>query len=110
MTRDEVIAKMGQELFCQGYDVTYGDQVRALLAHAEKFGYVLIPRCPNKQMVRAACAAMSPGKRPTPERVSVARKHAIRWNAMINAALGCDPSTDQSDLTKVTEITKVTGK
>lgn len=53
---------------------------------AEQMGWKLVPRCPDKRMVRAACKAMSPGKRPTPDRVSNARKHAIRWNAMMDAA------------------------
>lgn len=42
---------------------------------------------PTPKMCRAACAAMSPGKRPTPNRVSHKAKHAIRYRAMIQAAL-----------------------
>lgn len=44
-------------------------------------------RKPDKHMIHAAAKAMSPGRRPTPERVSVAEKHAIRYRAMIDAAL-----------------------
>lgn len=42
---------------------------------------------PTSGMCKAACAAMSPGKRPTPNRVSHKAKHAIRYRAMIQAAL-----------------------
>lgn len=42
---------------------------------------------PTSKMCKAACAAMSPGKRPTPNRVSHKAKHAIRYRAMIQAAL-----------------------
>ncbi len=42
---------------------------------------------PSPKMCNAACAAMSPGKRPTPNRVSHKAKHAIRYRAMIQAAL-----------------------
>lgn len=42
---------------------------------------------PTPRMCKAACAAMSPGKRPTPNRVSHKAKHAIRYRAMIQAAL-----------------------
>lgn len=44
-------------------------------------------RNPTAKMRRAACGAMSPGKRPTEKRVSDRAKHAIRWRAMIDAAL-----------------------
>lgn len=44
-------------------------------------------REPNSKMLRAAEAAMSPGKRPTQKRVSVRAKHGIRYRAMIDAAL-----------------------
>ena len=44
-------------------------------------------REPDAKMLNAACAAMSPGKRPTPKRVSVKAKHGIRYRAMIDEAL-----------------------
>ena len=44
-------------------------------------------RNPTKKMSGAASKAMSPAKRPTPERVSVNAKHAIRYRAMIDEAL-----------------------
>lgn len=44
-------------------------------------------RRPDTKMLRAACAAMSPGKRPTQRRVSERAKHGIRYRAMIDAAL-----------------------
>lgn len=42
---------------------------------------------PNSKMCKAAAKAMSPDRRPTPNRVSVKAKHAIRYRAMITAAL-----------------------
>lgn len=44
-------------------------------------------RIPDAKMLKAACAAMSPGKRPTPKRVTERAKHGIRYRAMIDAAL-----------------------
>jgi hypothetical protein len=49
-------------------------------------GYVVVPQRPTKAMIKAACASMSPGKRPTPDWVPVGRKHLIRYQAMIEAA------------------------
>ena len=66
-----------------------GGDVNGMIAGlraAEQMGWKLVPRCPDKRMIRAACKAMSPGRRPTPKRVSVARKHAIRWTAMLDAS------------------------
>lgn len=42
---------------------------------------------PSKDMLGAAAKAMSPGKRPTQEWVSVQNKHKIRYQAMIRKAL-----------------------
>lgn len=47
-------------------------------------------RKPSPAMLKAACAAMSPGKRPTKNRVSVKAKHGIRYRAMIDAILNED--------------------
>lgn len=44
-------------------------------------------RKPSPKMLRAAGAALSPGKRPTEKRVSERAKHGIRYRAMIDAAL-----------------------
>lgn len=44
-------------------------------------------REPTKKMVKAAAKAMSPEHRPTPNYISVDDKHAIRFRAMIDAAL-----------------------
>lgn len=44
-------------------------------------------RKPDNAMLKTACAAMSPGKRPTKARVSVKAKHGIRYRAMIDEAL-----------------------
>ena len=42
---------------------------------------------PSNDMLGAAAKAMSPGKRPTPDFVSVKEKHKIRYQAMIRKAL-----------------------
>lgn len=47
--------------------------------------YAVVPREPTKAMLKAACASMSPGKRPTNDWVSVMEKHRIRYGAMIAA-------------------------
>ena len=41
----------------------------------------------DRKMMRAMCGAMSPGKRPTPQRVSENAKHGILFRAAIDAAL-----------------------
>lgn len=61
-------------------------RIARIMVHA---GYVVVPEKPTKDMIKAACASMSPGNRPTKEWVSVAKKHHIRYQAMIKAA----PST-----------------
>lgn len=47
--------------------------------------YAVVPRDPTKAMLKAACASMSPGKRPTQDWVPVMEKHRIRYGAMIAA-------------------------
>lgn len=42
---------------------------------------------PTNDMLGEAAKAMSPGKRPTPDFVSVKEKHRIRYQAMIRKAL-----------------------
>jgi hypothetical protein len=49
-------------------------------------GCAVVPQEPTKLMIKAACASMSPGKRPTPEWVSNPEKHKIRYRAMIKAS------------------------
>lgn len=49
--------------------------------------HAVVPREASSPMLKAAAKAMSPAHRPTPERVSVRRKHAIRWAAMVAAAV-----------------------
>lgn len=44
-------------------------------------------RDPSGAMIRSMCRAMSPGRRPTPKRVSVSEKHTIRWQAAIDRIL-----------------------
>lgn len=41
---------------------------------------------PSPLMLHECKKSMSPGRRPTPERVSVTKKHTIRWQAMVRAA------------------------
>jgi hypothetical protein len=54
--------------------------------------WVLVPRVPTRQMLRAAAKAMSPDRRPTTEWMSVSEKHAARYRAMIDAAPQRDPA------------------
>lgn len=49
-------------------------------------GYAVVPHEPTKAMLKAACASMSPSKRPTPDWVPVKQKHQIRYRAMIDAS------------------------
>lgn len=49
-------------------------------------GFRIVPYRPNARMLRAAGAAMSPGKRPTLRWVSNKQKHKIRYQAMLDAA------------------------
>lgn len=44
-------------------------------------------RKPNSKMLSAASKALSPGRRPTDEWISVSAKHGLRYRAMIDAAL-----------------------
>ena len=52
--------------------------------------HIIIPKEPTGAMLRAACAAMSPGKRPTQDWVPVKEKHKIRYRAMIGAVTNGD--------------------
>jgi len=45
------------------------------------------PNEPTKEMLHACAGAMSPAKRPTPNKVSVKEKHRIRYKAMRSAAM-----------------------
>lgn len=57
-------------------------------AYLEASGLVLVPKEPTAKMLHAAAKAMSPGRRPTDEWVSVSQKHTIRYTAMIEAFKG----------------------
>lgn len=72
----------GPELHWLGYE----DDAQAALAAIEANGLVVVPREPTEAMLKAAAAAMSPGKRPTNRFVSNSEKHRIRYTAMIGAA------------------------
>lgn len=65
------------------------ERYRIVLTEVEPLGEVAIKamRHPTPKMLKAACAAMSPEKRPTPKTVSVRAKHGIRYRAMIDEAL-----------------------
>jgi hypothetical protein len=59
-------------------------------------GYAIVPIKPTKAMIGAACRAMSPEHRPTPDRVSVTVKHTIRFQAMVQA-FGLVSTEDQTE-------------
>ena len=63
------------------------NQMSEIVTRLELAGWVIVPREPTTAMLKAACASMSPGKRPTPDRVNVKEKHRIRYGAMIDAAV-----------------------
>ncbi len=46
---------------------------------------VAVPLEPTKKLLHAAAKALSPGRRPTQDWVSVQEKHEIRYRAMIAA-------------------------
>jgi hypothetical protein len=64
-------------------------------AYLDASGMVMVPREPTSKMLNAAAKALSPGKRPTPDFVSVSKKHMIRYQAMVNAAP--NPFTSKSN-------------
>lgn len=49
--------------------------------------HIIIPKEPTSAMLKAACASMSPKRRPTQDWVSSREKHKIRYYAMIRAAV-----------------------
>jgi hypothetical protein len=93
--REAAAAKLSQELQTilngavkreQG-SFSVAPLVDAALSAFEEAAFVLVPKEPTPKMLDAAAKAMSPEHRPTQRRVSVKRKHAIRYNAMIAAAI-----------------------
>ncbi len=58
---------------------------RLAIAGLAECGFAIVPVEPTQEMLRAACASMSPGKRPTKRFVSNSEKHGIRYRAMIAA-------------------------
>lgn len=64
-------------------------------------------RQPTTAMLNAACAAMSPGKRPTPRFVSHKAKHGIRFRAMIDQLLS--DGVEQRGSTSTTDLDAVPG-
>lgn len=86
------MAKAKQDIVPVIAEIIADGAVLRLPAEAIAVRILLAIRNPTKRMRRAACSAMSPGKRPTDERVSNGAKHAIRWRAMIDEAVeGYDP-------------------
>jgi hypothetical protein len=60
--------------------LTLSDHIAAVEAAGT---HVVVPVEPTNEMLHEAAKALSPGRRPTPERVSVKQKHAIRYAAML---------------------------
>lgn len=50
-------------------------------------GIIEVPWKPTKLMLRAAAKAMSPGRRPTQDWMTVNQKHKVRYQAMVAAYL-----------------------
>ncbi len=50
-------------------------------------GIVSVPWKPTKAMLHAAAKAMSPGRRPTQDWMTVNQKHKVRYQAMVAAYL-----------------------
>ena len=90
----KIMGKASLEAFCNdGWNMANTDGRKQAIAEAEAAikaltdaGYAIVPKEPTNSMLNAAGGAMSPGKRPTQRRVSVKKKHAIRYRAMIAAA------------------------
>ena len=59
--------------------------VDTLLDKLRVTGLAVVPRKATGEMLHAIAKSMSPGRRPTQARVSVAKKHAIRYAAAIAA-------------------------
>lgn len=78
----ERVAKAQAGTRWESFDEEHKDAARQLARDA-----IMAMRDPTGPMLKAACASMSPGKRPTPDRVPVKEKHRIRYAAMIDEAL-----------------------
>ncbi len=84
----------------------YIEAAQAALAAIEAMGAVVVPREPTPEMLQAASAAMSPGKRPTLRFVSNSAKHRIRYQAMLAAAAAPTQQGLQSGVTSGIQIPK----
>lgn len=80
----EMIERVAKAICAQIGDVDWHDSIYLAKASIEAM------REPDNAMLHAAAKAMSPGRRPTPDRVSCKQKHTIRYQAMIVAALQSD--------------------
>lgn len=91
MTKLEEVAKaIDPECFDPEVERVYGDMwafERQRKAREAAIAAVKAMRKPSRLMLDAASKSMSPGRRPTPERVSVRAKHGIRYRAMIDQIL-----------------------
>ena len=73
--------------------------ITAYREHLKAEGLVVVPRDPTNKMLDAAAKAMSPERRPTQRRISVKRKHAHRYRAMIQAAEKTDAEEEYITVT-----------
>lgn len=95
----------GREIIANGCDCDR-DCFRVGAGHCscknDAIAFIRMMRDPTNSMLNEAAGAMSPGKRPTPDRVSCKEKHRIRYQAMIDCALASDtpapqPETEKTD-------------
>lgn len=62
----------------------YREAMQDIISTIRAAGYAVVPREPTPRMVKAACMALSPERRPR-EWLSVKEKHRYRYRAMIAA-------------------------
>lgn len=86
MTYDELVAKVAEAFDKQSYHLMPYDEIYPSMAKVALAAVYEAMIAPNNRMVKAACKAMSPEKRPTQDWVSVRDKHAYRFMAMIEAS------------------------
>lgn len=84
--------KIAFAIFSQFFDPTRSDAA-VVWANTKPAGFLAAAdrvldamQKPSTKMLKAACKAMAPGKRPTEKWVSNRLKHSIRYRAMITAA------------------------
>lgn len=88
MVERVALALFGRDVDRDVIDPPWGDNTSLHESYYEEAELAInAMRDPTKMMLNAAAGAMSPGKRPTPDQVSVKEKYRIRFQAMIDAAL-----------------------